>query len=67
MAGEPRFSYLYNSHSGSTAGGIDERDSGDQALRTFAIMHKTGADSLTLGRARVEVIDIWMLFQDLAA
>lgn len=50
MTREPRLSYLYNSHGGSRAGGLDEA-SGDmghqhQALQAFVMLHRSGADVL---------------------
>jgi len=56
---EPRFSYLFNSHDGNKAGGMDDsegNDQADQAMRTFRMMYKSGADVGALGKACVEVL-----------
>ncbi|KAI0534837.1 hypothetical protein GGR58DRAFT_519918 [Xylaria digitata] len=58
MAHEPRFSYLYKDRDSGT-GGIEESgggDQGDHALRTFAMLHKSGSDAATLSKAGVEVL-----------
>lgn len=55
---DARFSYLYASR-GSKQGGPDSsdgNDKGDQALRTFQVMHKSEADTATLVKACVEAL-----------
>lgn len=59
LAGEPRFSYLFNGRGENKFGFIDDGDSSDQTeqvLKQFRIMHKSGADVAALCNACVDVI-----------
>ncbi|OQE36088.1 hypothetical protein PENCOP_c012G05576 [Penicillium coprophilum] len=55
---DPRFSYMFNSHADATGGveASNSRDSVDQAIRAFRLMHKSGADIAALGKVGLEVI-----------
>ena len=58
VTGEPRFGYLFTSHG---ADGADaELDGGsdlaDQSIKSFRLMHSSGADANTLTKAAIELL-----------
>lgn len=60
LENEPRFGYLFSSHSaGSGSGDADgTSDQADQDIKAFRVMHASGADAAALNRAAVSLLQI---------
>lgn len=59
LAGEPRFSYLFNSLGGSSGAGDESggsNDQADQAIKEFRVMHTSGADAAVLTKASISLL-----------
>ncbi|MCJ1266777.1 hypothetical protein MMC22_006662 [Lobaria immixta] len=59
LAREPRFSYLFNGHGVSKVGSMDDSEGSgptDQAIKQSRLMHKSGADVVSLCNACVGVV-----------
>ncbi|TGO19734.1 hypothetical protein BPAE_0334g00010 [Botrytis paeoniae] len=58
LAEEPRFSYLFNSHSGVGASGDSDggNDIADQAIKSFRMMHASGSDASALSKSAIGLL-----------
>ncbi|KAI1081716.1 hypothetical protein F5B20DRAFT_579046 [Whalleya microplaca] len=56
LAHEARFGYLFGSGGGKGGSSDDDGSKGDQAIRAFHMLQKSGAESATLVKASVELL-----------
>ncbi|KAK0635463.1 hypothetical protein B0T17DRAFT_485578 [Bombardia bombarda] len=53
---EPRFGYLFQSASGGNDSGSGSGNQGDETLRAFHMLHKSGADKAAVVKVAIEVL-----------